>query len=196
MFSYVANLFKPKYTKPDFIWKYMDIDPELVKEIQGIYLAHMPDMSKYKPTQLSDQMFVQLRNLGLPDILGQKVYMSALVYSPAHTTPMWAHKDAIQHDIGFPDRNKYALNLPLINCENSLTTFYSDKNELVVNWPWHGSAQVSTKRIENKKDAIDSYVLDRPIFFNTQVLHAVENFNDSPRYSITIRFEENPLHWI
>jgi hypothetical protein len=196
MLSYITNLFKPKYTKPDFIWKYMDIEPELVEEIQGVYLKNMPSISEYKSTGLTGQVFERLKDLKVPDVLGQTVCLSALIYSPANMKPMWSHKDAIQNDIGFPDRNKYALNIPLVNCENSLTSFYSDKGATVLDLPGYGGIQSTVNRIKSKTVAIDSYVLDRPIFFNTQVLHAVRNYSDKPRYAISLRFERNPEEWI
>ena len=196
MLSYITNLFKPKYIKPDFIWKYMDIDSELVKEIQDLYLKNMPDIRKDKSTSVTGQIFERLKDLKVPDVLGQTVCLSALIYSPAHIAPMFSHKDAIQNDIAYPDRNKYALNIPLINCEDSLTSFYSDKGATALDLPGYGGVQSTVKRIKGTKDVIDSYVLDGPIFFNTQVLHAVRNYSDKPRYAISLRFEENPLHWI
>ena len=156
----------------------------------------MPNMSKYKPSQLSDQIFTRLVDVNIPNILNQEVFMAALVYAPAHTNPKWAHKDTLGFDPKNIELNRYALNIPLINCDNSLTTFYNDKKELIMEWPWNNAKRTHTKRIHTKVDAIDSYVLNQPIFFNTQVFHAVENFNDSPRYAISLRFKKNPLHWI
>jgi hypothetical protein len=40
-------------------------------------------------------------------------------------------------------------------------------------------------------DLIASYTLDRPLIFNTQVLHSVNNFSAEYRVAISLRFDKS-----
>jgi hypothetical protein len=40
-------------------------------------------------------------------------------------------------------------------------------------------------------DVIASYTLDRPLIFNTQMLHSVNNFSSETRVAISLRFDKN-----
>ena len=178
--SKIKNYFKKSAHTADFdfIWKYMDLDDALVNEIKDIYLKNInKDLTQYGSYQTLDVV--------LPDVMGYKVAVPALFYMPAGYTPNRSHKDPVSH-------STLALNIPLMNCENSRTIFYKcDKTDKVI----YKERITETKNI-SKCQEIDSYVLDRPILLNTQILHAVFNYGDQPRLSISLRFETNPTDWI
>jgi hypothetical protein len=184
-FSKVNNYFKKSSYTPEelkFIWKYMDLNGDLIDEIKEIYL------NKLKKTSVTQYAFFQVLDVSLPTIMGKKVYIPGLIYSPGRYTPPNCHKDPIQN----PSPIHLAVNIPLINCENSKTILYKcDKTDIMM----YRERPAETKHL-SKCQEIDSYVLNKPILFNTQVLHAVFNYSDEPRIAISLRFEKNPIDWI
>jgi hypothetical protein len=183
MISYVSkikNFFnkEPVKNDPKFIWKYMDIDQNLIDEIKDIYLKNIKkDLTHYG--------FFQNIDATIPNIMGQQVVIPALIYCPRKYAPQYSHKDRVTH-------STLALNIPLINCENSKTIFYEcEKTDKFI----YKERLTEAKDI-SKCQEIGSYILDKPILFNTQVLHAVFNHSDMPRLSISLRFEKNPIDWL
>lgn len=167
-------------TTPDdddtFRWKYIDLDNELVEEIKSIYLKNLPS----NPDQF------QVLDLKIPDILGKPVFCSRLIYSPPNFNPSYGHKDP-------RNGSSFVVNIPLINCEDSVTTLYkSNKNFKKL---YYGTELIEILSI-NDTESIDSYSLTRPIMFNTRIFHAVRNFSDKPRLAISLQFKTNPIEWI
>jgi hypothetical protein len=184
--SKIKNFFNKESLKNDneFIWKYMDIDQSLVDEIKDIYLKNIKkDLTHYG--------FFQIIDATIPNIMGQKVVIPALIYCPRNYVPQYSHKDKdlTGNNVTY---STFALNIPLINCENSRTIFYECKKTEKF---FYKERLIEVKDISNCKE-IGSYVLDKPILFNTQVLHAVFNHSDMPRLAISLRFEKNPVEWI
>ena len=178
--SKIKNYFKKSAAPADshFVWKYIDLDDNLVNEIKDIYLKNIKkDLTQYGSYQTLDVV--------VPDIMGYKVAVPALFYMPAGYIPRRSHKDPISH-------SSLALNIPIINCENSRTIFYEcEKTDKIL----YKERITETAPIK-KCHEIDSYVLDKPILLNTQILHAVFNYGNTPRLSISLRFEKNPVEWI
>jgi hypothetical protein len=179
-FSKVNNYFKKSVSDVDteFTWKYMNIDDILVDEIKDLYSKKInKDLTQYGTYQILD--------VDVPNILGHKVSVTGLHYTPAGYAPKLSHIDPITH-------SALALNIPFLNCENTKTVFYESKK--LDKFMYKG--RIAEGRHLSKCQEIDSYVLDKPILLNTQVLHAVFNYGDKPRVSITLRFEKNPIDWI
>lgn len=193
MISYVSkikNFFskEPVKNDPEFIWKYMDIDQNLIDEIKEIYLKNIKkDLTHYG--------FYQNIDVTIPNILDKKVDMPVLIYCPRKYVPPFCHKDLKDRVLNgnIVTHSTLALNIPLINCENSRTIFYNCEHSLD-KFIYKGRP-TEVKDISKCKE-IESYVLDKPILFNTQVLHAVFNHSDMPRLAISLRFEKNPINWL
>lgn len=177
--SRYLGLSKPSIEET-FTWKYIDLDPKLQQAIKDLYLANLED-------NLEDYGFFRVLPINIPDILGHKVLGAGLVYCCAKYTVKYNHKDPV---VG---ASTFALNIPLINCENSLTTLY--KSNKAPQFYMFKNRITEVEKIANCKP-ITSYVLDRPVLFNTQILHAVENYSSEPRVAISLRFDTNPIEWL
>lgn len=167
-----------KYTH--FTCKYIDLDPRLVEYIQELVLENIPNKVAF---------YQALRNVEIPDILGQQVEEVALVKIPPSISPELTHTDIL-----CPVGEFLALNIPLYNCDSSQTVFWISneprtKDKLRSK---HGYGWINTKDCT----AIDEFYLTKPVLFNHQVLHNVFNWSDKPRYAISIRFFKDPWHWI
>ena len=164
-----------------FTWKYFNIDEELVKEIKDIYLKNLKeDVSQYT--------FFQVLRLNIPDIMGHKVVGAGLVYSPGNHTSKFSHKDPM-----VDGASAFALNIPLANCDNSVTTLYKSRKSPM--FTFYGTRIAEIAKVTDC-DKVTSYTLDSPILFNTQILHAVDNFSAHPRLAISLRFDKDPIEWI
>jgi hypothetical protein len=189
----VKNYFMPEVVSKEqsFTWTHFDLAPELVQEIQEIYTKELnPDPDSYN--------FYQWLPVKVPDINGLRVHKAALIYCRGNEKPRFSHKDPIPPDRvrggGHRDWAPIVLNIPLRNCENSRTSLYKDVKDLLhILTPYNEPAVIMP--IEECK-LLTSFVLDRPILFNTQVLHAVENFSPEPRFAISLRFKESPYEWL
>ena len=188
VFSKIKSYFKKEETPItyDFIWKYIDIDESLIEEIKDIY-------SKNIKKDLTGSRFFQILPIKVPDIMGHKVNQSALIYSAAGTYHDHCHKDPPQSTYDSYMKSQLVLNIPFRNCENSETKFYrdSEKNKHVI----IGEMLPEIAPLD-EANKISSYVLDRPILFETQILHAVFNYSNQPRVAISLRFEKNPVDWL
>jgi hypothetical protein len=162
--------------KEVFTWKYIDLDNELVDEIKDIYLKNLKK-------DLADYAFFQILPIKIPNIKGIEVLYAGLVYSAANAIPKYSHKDPKDHP-----GSTLALNIPLINCDNSLTTLYNNLKSPIYTLYNNRISEIA-KRSDCK--VITSYTLNRPIIFNNQVLHAVDNFSPEPRLAISLRFDKN-----
>jgi hypothetical protein len=180
----IKNYFNP--TPPTieetFTWKYIDIDNELVDEIKDIYLKKLK-------TNLQDYEFFQILPIKIPNVLDQKVIGAGLAVSKGNCIQKYSHKDPMP-----PGTSFHALNIPLKNCENSQTNLYKikkGKSVLYSNYgrPTPGADLAEIAKI-NDCDVIASYTLDRPLIFNTQILHSVHNFSSETRLAISLRFEK------
>ena len=187
MFESIKRFFKPQFT-----WKYIDLDNGLVEEIRQAYLNNLPDYS-------NGTYFFQMLDIDLPLIKGKRVVTAGLIYSPGNANTRFAHKDPIDHING---SSPYALNIPLINCENSKTTLYKDRKPMFIVNSGHmrkhlpPNAEYVEMQSVYKAKVITSYVLDRPILFNTRIFHGVVNNSPEPRIAISLRFAENPVEWL
>ena len=185
VFSKIKSYFKKEEPPKtyDFIWKYIDIDQSLIEEIKDIYLKNIKK-------DLTGTRFFQTLPIKVPNVLGQKVNQCSLIYSSAGFNHNYCHKDVLYaSDV----KSLLALNIPFKNCGNSETKFYKDSEKNKHVFIGDMLSEVSPLDEANK---ISSYVLDKPILFETQILHAVFNYSDQPRVAISLRFEKNPVEWI
>lgn len=178
----------PLTIEEPFTWKYVDIDIELVDEIKDIYLKKLKK-------NLEDYEFFQILSIKIPNVLDQQVIGAGLAVSTGNCIQKYSHKDPMP-----PNTSYYALNIPLKNCENSQTNLYKLKKGKSVLYTSYGRPMANAGLTEIAKigdcDVIASYTLDRPLIFNTQVLHSVNNFSSEPRVAISLRFEKDPIDWM
>lgn len=179
----VRNYFKPATPsiEESFAWRYIDLDLDLVEEIKGIYLKNLKaDLSQYE--------FFQVLPIEIPHVMGRRVIGAGFVYSKGNHTSKYTHKDPV-----VSGASTFALNIPLINCQDSRTTLY--RNRKAPMYSFYGGRVAEIAKVSDC-DPVADYTLDRPIMFNTQILHAVDNFSPDPRLAISLRFDQNPLEWI
>jgi hypothetical protein len=96
------------------------------------------------------------------------------------------HKDFRPHD-----NNVLAINIPLFNCENSVTEFWeTSENSTRVGHTSNGSPYIGFNRSRCKK--IDEFKLTQPVLFRTDVPHSLNNYSNKNRLGISIRLVTDP----
>ena len=86
--------------------------------------------------------------------------------------------------------SKCRINIPIMNCEDTETKFYTTDAESITVYQPNG---VPLKRLNQKKCIyVDSYYLTQPVIFrNTEPHQVVVNHSKKPRVSCTIGFIED-----
>lgn len=88
----------------------------------------------------------------------------------------------------------YALNIPILNYENSLMKWYdfSDKtnwkNDYVEPREKLSNAKGGVPIDESKCVIIEQTVIDKPTFLRTDIPHSIDNPNDGTRIILSVRF--------
>ena len=157
-----------------FIWQYIDLDPVEVNKIKEKYLLGLPPTPE----------FYQTLNLGITEFIGRPVFKTVLITQVAHGRGM-IHKDFRSND------NVLAINIPLINCENSVTEFWDtteDTNR--IQYTSNGSPYRGFNRSSCTK--INEFKLTQPILFRTDVPHSLNNYSNKNRLAISIRLVTDP----
>lgn len=158
-----------------FIWQYVDLDPGEVNKIKEKYLLGLP----------STHNFFQNLNLGITEFIGRPIFKTVLITQVAHG------KGMIHRDVRPNDNNVLAINIPLINCENSVTEFWDtteDTNR--IQYTSSGSPYTGFNRSSCTK--IDEYILTRPVLFRTDIPHSLSNYSNKNRLGISIRLVTDP----
>jgi hypothetical protein len=78
------------------------------------------------------------------------------------------------------------LNIPLANCENTITTFYEniDSREYdISDHPAGKSGNIIV--IKNKLDEVFNFTMITPVLFNTSIPHSVMNYGEKERIMLT-----------
>jgi hypothetical protein len=163
-----------------FYWKYCDIPEEDIKFIQNLYKENMP----------SNPDFFQEIAIPIKTFMNLKISIAVLIQA----SPLL--KGTIHTDYQpKEDSPKLALNIPLENCEDSITNMWSSKNKITQLYftpnksPHHYyDPEACTK--------ITEFRLTKPVLFNTTVPHSVDNMSDKWRRAISLRFESDPWHLV
>lgn len=160
-----------------FVWQHLPLDTSEVKRVQKIYLENLPN----------NNLGFQPLEIGITEFQGMKVFKSVLVQVRANSS-LHIHKDHRPYD-----NNQLAINIPLLNCNESVTEFYKpliQKDEFNSILTVNGSPYISYKEDECEK--IAEFWLKEPVIFRTDILHGVRNYSNSPRLAISLRFVEDP----
>lgn len=75
------------------------------------------------------------------------------------------------------NKRNCAINIPLKNCENSVTIFYKPKSDMIIS----PDADDRLHYITSSLDESFRFVLDRPILFNTSIPHTAINLGTEDR---------------
>lgn len=161
--------------RDSFIWKYLDIENNNeVENLKKLFLENLPIMNSF---------FIPL-DLGITEFLDMEVGHSVLIVA----APM----KRSQIHIDYRANNlKLALNIPLRNCENSITEIwncYENRPEYSltsIGVPYNGYQKENCEKITE-------FRLSRPVIFNTKIPHSVTNLSNHPRLAISLRFREDP----
>jgi hypothetical protein len=159
-----------------FYWKYQDIPEDEIAMIQKKYRKILPDNCE----------FFQVVPLDIKTFMGLKISRAVLIQVEPNA------KGRIHTDFR-PEGYSLALNIPLENCENSITTMWDAAAEVVEiqyttnNSPYHYYNPNLCKKITE-------FSLTKPVLFDTSVPHAVDNYSNNWRKAISLRFEPDPWH--
>jgi hypothetical protein len=159
-----------------FYWKYQDIPEDEIAMIQEKYRKILPNNCE----------FFQVVPLDIKTFMGLKISRAVLIQVEPNA------KGRIHTDFR-PEGYSLALNIPLENCENSITTMWDAAAEVVEiryttnNSPYHYYNPNLCKKITE-------FSLTKPVLFDTSVPHAVDNYSDNWRRAISLRFEPDPWH--
>jgi hypothetical protein len=162
-----------------FIWQHVDIDPVAVQELQNLYLKSLPD----------NDDFFQSINLGIDTFLGMKVQKFVLIQVEPFAGGR-IHTDWRPSNFG----HQLALQIPLSNCEQSITSFWASNYTPPVQYTDNGHPYNYYYPDRCKK--ISEFCLTKPTIFRTDIPHSVSNTSPTVRKAISVRFFEDPWHLV
>jgi hypothetical protein len=163
----------------DFIWKYIDVDQSLMEEIQDLYNTKLPN----------NNHFFQQVHLDLKKFLGLDIQRLILIQVEPNARGR-IHTDWRPSEYG----DSLALNIPLYNCENSITEMWESQYDPPVQYTSNGQPYRYFDPKQCKK--ISEFKLIKPVLFRTDIPHNVNNYSNLIRRAISIRFIEDPWHLI
>jgi hypothetical protein len=163
-----------------FIWQYIDLDPAVVSSIQQRYIDALVQDKK---------QFFQHLDIGISEFLDLPISRPVLIRVPPNT------RSAIHTDER-PKDAVLAINIPLINCDQSLTEFWKTDNDSAFIRKLTPNFVPFYEIDPNKCQKISEFVLTKPIIFDTSIPHSVHNYSNQIRFGISIRFKKDPWHLI
>jgi hypothetical protein len=167
------------HDKETFLYKYIEnIDHHSLENIKNTFLSGLPTVNNF---------FIPLQ-LGIKEFIGLEVTHSILIYAKPN------QRSRIHMDYR-ADKLKLALNIPLKNCEDSITELWNcgskePKYSLTPsNVPYNEYEIINCRKISE-------FRLTKPVIFNTKIPHSVNNLSNKPRLAISLRFREDPWHLV
>ncbi len=158
-------------------WKYLDIDTT------ELNLLH----SKLSliSSAFDSKSFQQPVDLGLTHFLNLPVAQFILVQVQPNST-ISIHRDER------PNNLCLSLNIPIENCENTVTSFYIYNSDE----PPEIKTTIDNKQFKLYKPEncikVSEYVLNSPVLLRTDILHNVVNNNSTVRRALSVRFSQDP----
>lgn len=160
-----------------FIWKYIDINPDIVTELQNRYMKVLP----------TNDHFFQVVDLDVDEFLGLEIFRPVLIQVAPHAV------GRIHADFR-PSGDQLALNIPLENCEDSITNIWASSYEPPVQFTDNGQPYRYFDPLHCTK--IAEFKVTRPVIFRTDLPHSVSNTSNKVRRAISIRFKKDPWHLV
>lgn len=161
-----------------FRWQYVNVDPVEVARVQQIFKEHLPQ----------NLHFFQNLEINIHEFMNIPVVQCALI----QVGPLAQGK--IHTDVRIKYGGVLAINIPLMNCENSVTELWSTSSHPDAEFTVNNAPHSVFERQNCTK--IDEYVLDRPVIFRTDIPHSVKNNGILPRRAISLRFKDDPWHLV
>jgi hypothetical protein len=162
-----------------FLWKYIDISNEEIENIKKLYLNNLPN----------NNHFFQPIDIDISNFLGLEVQRFVLIQVEANAVGR-IHTDWRPNNYG----NQLALNIPLINCENSTTSLWSSDYDPPTQYTANG--QPYNFFNPDRCIKLSEFRLTAPVIFRTDVPHSVDNPTSEIRKAISIRFKTDPWHLV
>jgi hypothetical protein len=161
-----------------FYWQYIDLDPAEVGRIKEDYLKHLP----------SNSHFFQEVTIENKTFMGMEILRPVLIQVEPRAVGR-IHTD-FRPDKNFGDQ--LAIQIPLENCEHSLTELWSSDYEPPVQYTANGQPYNYFDKSRCVK--ITEFILTQPVVWRTDIPHSVSNSSDRPRLAISLRFKKDPWH--
>jgi hypothetical protein len=161
-----------------FLWQYVDLDSNEVDRVKEVFKNNLP----------YNFHFFQHLEIGLDHFMGMKISRCALIQV------MPKHQGKIHTDIRTGYGGVLAINIPLMNCENSLTELWSTTAETKDQYTENNLPYSVFETVQCTK--IDQFILDRPVIFRTDIPHSVKNNSMMVRRAISLRFKDDPWHLV
>lgn len=165
--------------KNNFLWKYIDVPQKDLENIRTLYLECLPDNTH----------FFQQLDLNIKNFLGLEIQRCVLIQVEANAIGR-IHTDFRPKEYG----DQLALNIPLLNCENSITELWLSNYDPPIKYTKNG--QPYRYFDENQCTKISEFKLISPVLFRTDVPHSVSNYSKNIRKAISIRFKDDPWHLV
>jgi hypothetical protein len=165
-------------------YKYLDLDYQVVRDKIRQYLGNNLPTVFWTRIDKDDMLskIPELQNMFNP--LGIHIYKIAIITAWFHR-PGLIHVDACEA--------KVRINLPILNCENTVTNFYQAVGEPIKQLlpnevPFYGFDPAQCK-------LVDRFRLTKPAAIRIGSPHQIYVLKgDVPRISCSIEFEENIEH--
>jgi hypothetical protein len=159
-----------------FYWKYFDIPEEDIKFIQDTYKENLP----------SNEEFYQEIIIPIKTFMNMAIDKAVLIQvAPFANCPI--HADYL--------KSKLAINIPLENCENSVTRLW-DVTDQITEFKYTPNKARYRYYDPVLCKKITEFRLTEPVLFDTTVPHSVHNMSDKWRRAISLRFESDPWHLV
>ena len=98
------------------------------------------------------------------------------------------------HTTGLNSGVNVRLNIPILNCENSVTCFYEMPEEHVNDYTLtDGGTKVWNIELIKTVDPVTCFQLTSPTLLRTSAPHVVLCLNKAPRIAMSISFYEDPV---
>jgi len=139
--------------------------------------------------ELVPTLSTYLKELGIYDIWEKTALIAA---TPSRSVPV--HRD------GTPNfKRLFALNFPIYNCEDSLTSFYEvkdgiEKVEKLI--PNNGTPYTKFDIDTDDIIKVDSVIVSKPTWLRVSALHSVSMTSDKNRIVASLRFKPEPLDYL
>lgn len=163
----------------EFLWKFIDIDPIIIKQLQDLYRDNLPN----------NDYFFQKLNLNIDSFFEMEVQKFVLIQVEPNAIGR-IHTDWRPTEYG----DCLALNIPLNNCENSITELWESSYDPPIQYTTNGQPYRYFDPKLCKK--ITEFKLIKPVLFRTDIPHSVSNNSNNVRQAISIRFKDDPWHLI
>lgn len=160
-----------------FYWKYLDIDETLVDQVKDVYRKNLWQ---------NNGVFFQFLDTGIKEFMGLELLSTVLIV----VEPQGRGRIHTDGHSGY--HQKLALNIPLENCQSSITYMYDSEYKPDERFIANGAPYKYYDPEKCKK--VTEFTLTKPILFRSDIPHSVDNYSDDYRLAISLRFVKDPWH--